>query len=232
MVHLEDHQAAVYLRGQYPALDAKQLIAIAGERGLSGFVRSPGGLDILARIDMVASPPESLTEVFERVVSAIGMLRGADHGLVAAGSPEPEVLTSAAQRLASASVVCQLVNIEMPEATLAIPETALSARLIAFPMLHEAGIKALLSSQLFIDAGSHHVKVYPNELAPFLAAEQTAARQALEVAQTLMPATPRKSRRNSPGGGAVSLAAANPVAGPPPEGASPRAPRLSDVVRP
>lgn len=95
-------------------------------------------------------------------------------GVVDAGSPEPEVLTGAVQRLASASVVCQLVNIEMPEATLAIPETALSAWLIASPMLHEAGIKALLNSQLFIDAGFHQVKVYPDELAPFLAAKRLA----------------------------------------------------------
>ncbi|MGM9514231.1 hypothetical protein ACS5PK_08260 [Roseateles sp. DB2] len=174
MAPLEDHQAAVYLTGRYPALDAKQLIEIASERGLSGFVGSPGGLDVLARIDMVASPPESLTEVFERVVNAIGTLRGADHRLAAAGSPAQEVLTGAVQRLASASVVCQLVNIEMPEATLAIPETALSARLIASPMLHEAGIKALLNSQLFIDAGFHQVKVYPDELAPFLAAKRLA----------------------------------------------------------
>jgi hypothetical protein len=174
MAHLEDHQAAVYLTGRYPALNAKQLIEIASERGLSGFVRSPGGLDILARIDMVASPPESLTEVFERVVNAIGTLRGADHRLVDAGSPASEVLNGAAQRLASASVVCQLVNIEMPEATLAIPQTALSARLIASPMLHEAGIKTLLNSQLFIDAGFHQVKVYPDELAPFLAAKRLA----------------------------------------------------------
>lgn len=174
MAHLEDHQAAVYLAGRYPALDATQLIRIASERGLSGFVRSPGGLDILARIDMVASPPESLTEVFERVVNAIGTLRGADYRLVEAGSPEPKVLTGAAQRLAAASVVCQLVNIEMPEATLAIPETSLSARLIASPMLHEAGIKALLNSQLFIDSGFHQVKIYPDELAPFLAAKRLA----------------------------------------------------------
>jgi hypothetical protein len=174
MAQLEDDQAAVYLNGRYPTLDAKQLIEIASERGLSGFVRSPGGLDIIARIDIVDNPPDSLTEVFERVVNAIGTLRGADQRLFDAGSPEPEVLTGVAQRLASASVVCQLVNIEMPEATLAIPETALSARLIASPMLHEAGIKALLNSQLFIDAGFHQVKVYPDELAPFLAAKRLA----------------------------------------------------------
>ncbi|MBK0115441.1 MULTISPECIES: hypothetical protein [unclassified Delftia] len=174
MAHLEYDQAAVYLAGRYPALNAKQLIEIASERGLPGFIRSPGGLDILARIDMVANPPASLTDVFERVVNAIGTLHGADHRLVDAGNPEPTFLTAAAQRLASASVVCQLLNIEMPEATLAIPESALSARLIASPLLHEAGIKALLNSQLFIDAGYHQVKVYPDELLPFLAAKRLA----------------------------------------------------------
>ncbi len=174
MAHLEYDQAAVYLSGQYPALNAKQLIAIASERGLSGFVRSPGGLDILARIDMVENPPASLTDVFERVVNAIGTLRGADHRIADAGNPEPESLTSAAQRLAAASVVCQLVNIEMPAATLAIPESALSARLIVSSLLYEAGIKVLLNSQLFIDAGYHQVKVYPNEILPFLAAKRLA----------------------------------------------------------
>jgi hypothetical protein len=175
MAHLEYDQAAMYLTGRYPTLNATELIEIASERGLSGFVRSPGGLDILARIDMAANPPASLTDVFERVVNAIGTLRGADHRLADAGNPEPEFLTAAAQRLASASVVCQLVNIEMPEATLAIPESALSARLIASSLLHEAGIKALLNSQLFIDAGYHQVKVYPDELLPFLAAKRLAA---------------------------------------------------------
>lgn len=174
MADLDADQAAVYLTGRYPTLNAKQLIEIARERGLSGFVSSPGGLDILARIDMVANPPESLTDVFERVVSAIGTLRGADLRLADAGNPAPECLADAAQRLASASVVCQLVNIEMPEATLAIPESALSARLIASPVLHEAGIGVLLGSQLFIDAGHHQVKVYPDELLPFLAAKRLA----------------------------------------------------------
>jgi len=174
MVHLKYDQAAVYLGGRYPELNAKQLIEIASERGLSGFVRSPGGLDILALIDMVANPPTSLTDVFDRVVNAIGTLRGADHRLAEVGNPEPKFLTAAAQRLASASVVCQLVNIEMPEGTLAIPESALSARLIASSLLHEAGIKALLNSQLFIDAGHHQVKVYPDELLPFLAAKRLA----------------------------------------------------------
>ncbi|MGS1011168.1 hypothetical protein [Achromobacter anxifer] len=174
MAHLEDAQAAAYLQGRYPGIDAGQLVEIASARGLSGFVRSPGGLDILARIDMVANPPASLTEVFERVVSAIGTLRSADHRLAGAGNPSTELVTSAAQRLAAASLVCQLVNIEMPEATLGVSEKALSARLIASSLLHEAGLRQLLNSQLFIDAGFHQVKVYPDEIGPFLAAQRLA----------------------------------------------------------
>lgn len=174
MADLEDAAATGYLNGRYPSVEPDQLIEIARERGLSGFVRSPGGLDILARIDMVANPPASLTEVFERVVNAIGSLHIADHRLSDAGSSAPELVTAAAQRLAAASSVCQLVNIEMPKATLEIPEKALSARLIASSLLYEAGLKQLLNSQLFIDAGFHQVKVYPDELVPFLAAKRLA----------------------------------------------------------
>lgn len=174
MAPLEGAQAVTYLNGRYAELNAQQLIEIARERGLSGFVSSPGGLDILARIDMVANPPASLTEVLDRVVNAIGTLRGADHRLVDAGNPAPEHLTAAAQRLAAASLVCQLVNIEMPKETLEVPEKALSARLIALSLLHESGLRQLLNSQLFIDAGFHQVKVYPDELLPFLAAKRLA----------------------------------------------------------
>ncbi|MGE8454141.1 MAG: hypothetical protein ACN6OP_26750, partial [Pseudomonadales bacterium] len=122
MGHLEDIQAIAYLNGRHPELNAKHLVQIASERGLSGFIQSPGGLDILARIDMVANPPTSLTEVFERVVNAIGALRGADRRLADAGNPVPEIVTGAVRHLAAASMVCQLVNIEMPEATLNVPE--------------------------------------------------------------------------------------------------------------
>lgn len=174
MAPLEDAQAVAYLRGRYAGIDAEQLVELARDRGLSGFVSSPGGLDILARIDMVAYPPTSLTEVFERVTAAIGMLQSSDHRLVEAGNPNPELVAGAMQRLASASLVCQLVNIEMPQETLEIPEKALSARLIASSLLNENDLRQLLSSQVFIDAGFHQVKVYPDELLPFLAAKRLA----------------------------------------------------------
>lgn len=187
MAYLEDTQAVTYLEGRYPALNAEQLVEMARERGLSGFIRSPGGLDILARIDMVANPPASLTDVFGRVVHAIGILRGADSRLADVGNPAPERMTDAAKRLAAASLVCQLVNIEMPTATLEVPEKALSARLIASQLLHEAGLRQLLSSQLFIDAGFHQVKVYPDELVPFLAAQRLADLvSSLEQAERLL----------------------------------------------
>ncbi|UUZ49595.1 hypothetical protein LP420_04870 [Massilia sp. B-10] len=69
-----------------------------------------------------------------------------------------------------------------------IPEKALSARLIATPMLNEAAINQLLNSQLCIDVGFHQVKIYPDELAPFLAAQRLAslvesADQALKLVQ-------------------------------------------------
>ncbi len=174
MVQLDTKQAVAYLEGRHAGLLSDTLLRVARERGLAGFTRSPGGLDILARIDLLTSPPNSLTEVFTRVVGAIQTLGGADHRLVDAGSPPPEKLGQAARMLASASQVCQLVNIEMPVEMLSIPEKTLSARLIATPLLTERAINQLLNSQLFIDVGFHQVKMYPNELVPFMAAQRLA----------------------------------------------------------
>src|SRR5450830_1497999 len=172
MAPLEGKQALMYLEGRHPDLDANELLLLARERGLAGFTKNPGGLDILASIDMLSNPPDSLTEVFTRVAGAIQGLRAADHRLIDAGNVSSELLGQAAQRLASASQVCQLVNIEMPPTTLNIPLKALSARLIAAPTLNEAAIKQLLNSQLCIDVGFHQVKIYPDELLPFLAAQR------------------------------------------------------------
>lgn len=174
MLPLEAKQAQQYLAGRYPSIDGAQLQGIARERGLGGFTKNPGGLDILANIDMFEDPPNSLTEVFNRAIGAIQILRSVDPRLTDAGVTSSAPLSQAAQRLAAASQVCQLVNIEMPPATLDIPEKSLSARLIATPLLNEAAIKQLLNSQLCIDVGFHQVKIYPDELLPFLAAQRLA----------------------------------------------------------
>ncbi|MGF6368012.1 hypothetical protein OKW40_000762 [Paraburkholderia sp. RAU6.4a] len=187
MMPLDGDQAQTYLNGRYPNLASDEILRLARQLGLSGFARSPGGIEILARIDLLSSPPPSLTDVFDRVAGTIRALRGADIRLTEAGSPRPESLGEAAQKLASAAQLCQLLNIEMPEETLAIPEKALSARLIASSVLTERAINQLLGSQLFIDAGFHQVKVYPDELQPFLAAQRLAQlAQSPDQAQRLM----------------------------------------------
>jgi hypothetical protein len=174
MTPLGDQQAVSYLTGRHHGVQAEQLVSLATERGLMGFARSPGGLDILARIDIVSNPPNSLTDVFERVVSAIEATLGDDPRLVDAGRPALTDLSTAAQRLAAASQVCQRINIGMSASSLAIPPDSISARLIISSLLDETATRQLLGSQLFIDAGFHQVKVYPDELLPYLAAKRLA----------------------------------------------------------
>lgn len=174
MAPLERAQAVTYLTGRHPELEARQLLELAAERGLGGFMESPGGLDILARIDLVANPPTCLTEVFERVATAIEAKIGDDPRLNDAGRPSPDALSTAAQRLAAACQVCQRVNIEMSSSSLDVPADAISARRITSSLLDDAATRQLLTSQLFIDAGFSQVKVYPDELLPFLAAKRLA----------------------------------------------------------
>lgn len=188
MAPLETKQALRYLTGRHVNIDGAQLLSLARERGLGGFTKNPGGLDILASIDMLSDPPDCLTEVFNRVVGAIQVLRAADPRLADAGVTSSELFSQAAQRLAAAAQVCQLVNIEMPPETLEIPQKSLSARLLAAPILNEAAINQLLNSQLCIDVGFHQVKIYPDELLPFLAAQRLAGlvestEQALRLVQ-------------------------------------------------
>ena len=172
MAELDTRQATAYLNGRHPAMQANDVLRVSRERGLVGFTYSPGGLDILAHINLIGDPPSCLTEVFSRVTDAVALLRGGDTRLQATTQAAESVVHDAASRLASASQVCQLMNVEMPSDTLDIPKTALSARLIANPFLSDAATAALLSTQIFIDVGLSQVKMYPDELTPFLAARR------------------------------------------------------------
>lgn len=172
MAQLDSKQAELYLQSKYPAANRTELLRIAGERGLAGLITSPGGLDVLANIDLVARPPDSLTDVFQRVVAAVRQLQSQDPRIEDAGSPAPEVVTAAVHKLASASQVCQLPNIEIPDEKLGVTEGVLSARLVASSIISERALRQLLNSQLFIDVGHHQVKLYPDELPPFLAAQR------------------------------------------------------------
>lgn len=184
---LEFNQAKTYLAGLHATLDAPEVLRIAHERGLAGFTTSPGGLDVLANVGLTTSPPDSLTEVFHRVVAAVQDRQRNDARIGAAGGAAPQVLTEAAQKLASASQVCLLPNIELTDDVLAVTDGVLSARKIAGSMLTDKILKQLLNTEMFIDAGLNQVKLYPDEIAPFLGAQRLASLiQSPQQARTLV----------------------------------------------
>ncbi len=175
MAPFESGQARAYLAGRDSSLNAPELLRIARERGLAGFTTSPGGLDVLANMELVASPPDSLTEVFQRVVDVVQERQRLDTRIEAAGGAMPSDLATAARKLASASQVCQLPNLELTDDALAITEGVLSARKIAGDMLPDKILRQLLNTELFIDAALNQVKLYPDEISPFLGAQRLAS---------------------------------------------------------
>lgn len=98
MAPLQNNQAKTYLEGLHPALDVPSVLRIAKERGLAGFTTSPGGLDILANIGLTTIPPDSLTEIFHRVVAAVQDRQRNDARIGAVGGAMPQVLTEVAQK--------------------------------------------------------------------------------------------------------------------------------------
>ena len=187
MTPLESNQAKTYLAGLHPTLNAPEVLRIAHERGLQGFTTSPGGLDVLANVGLTTSPPDSLTEVFHRVIAAVQDRQRNDARIGAAGGAAPQVLTEAAQKLASASQVCLLPNIELTDDVLAVTDGVLSARKVAGGMLTDNILKQLLNTEMFIDADINQVKLYPDEIAPFLGAQRLASLvQSPQQARTLV----------------------------------------------
>ena len=175
MAPLDSGQAKAYMSGRHASLNAPELLRIARERGLSGFTTSPGGLDVLANMGLVSSPPDSLTEVFQRVVDVVQERQRVDTRIEAAGGGMPNDLATAARKLASSSQVCQLPNIELTDDVLVVTDGVLSARKIAGDMLPEKILRQLLNTELFIDADLNQVKLYPDEISPFLGAQRLAS---------------------------------------------------------
>lgn len=187
MAPLNSSQARTYLAGRNSLLNGPELLHIARERGLAGFTTSPGGLDVLANMELVTNAPNSLTEVFQRVVDVVQERQRLDTRIEAAGGARPDDLATAARKLAAASQVCQLPNIELADGALAIAEGVLSARKIAGDMLPERILRQLLNTELFIDAAPNQVKLYPDEISPFLGAQRLARLiQSPAQAQTLV----------------------------------------------
>jgi hypothetical protein len=173
MVPLDWKQAEHYLRSKDKSIDASKLLQIAQTRGLGGFTKSPGGLDILRHTDILVRPPACLTDFFSSVVQSLSKIRQADVRMEDVGLPDAQVLEDAICRLAAASVVCQVVNIEMPDGPLEKPKNAISARdILSASVPSDKVVSHLLNSQLFLDSAYNQVKLYPDELLPFLAAQR------------------------------------------------------------
>ena len=175
MSPLDSSQANSLLFELYPHVQAQDLLHIANARGLAGFTTSPGGLAVLANMGLTTNPPESLTDVFQRVVSAVQDRQRNDSRIEDAGGEKPRTLTEAAQKIASASQVCLLPNIDLTEDILSVTEGVLSARKIVSDLLSEKVLTQLLNSELFIDSALNQVKLYPDEISPFLGAQRLAS---------------------------------------------------------
>lgn len=172
-----DHSAAIrYLDIKYfnNADLAKEAIKSAGKYGIESLRDGPGGLDILAHIDLISKPPHCLTDIYEEIIGAVQQQQRTDARERDVASPRPEDMDQAIQRLACASVLCQLPNIEISSEALNYQANVLSARPILASYLTEPAIHYLLGSRLFIDTGGHQVKLYPDLLLPFLAAKHLA----------------------------------------------------------
>lgn len=174
LLPLDSAAAALYLKEHSGIAHAKETLHAARQYGLGRLAEGPGGLDILADIDPAKSPPECLTRAFDKVVEAVQEQQRHDPREKRLGNPAPESLDDAIGRLAGASAVCQLPNIEMSPKALRYREGVLSARPLIASVLSQASLEYLLGSRLFIDSGQYQVKIYPDELLPFLAAKRLA----------------------------------------------------------
>lgn len=174
LLPLDSKAARLYLSARHRVADPQGLLVAARQFGLGGLSAGPGSLDVLAFVDLVTNPPRDLTDAFDRMVRGVQAQQRADHRERQVGSPSPETLTGAVEKLASASAVCQLPNVELAQDALSFRDGVLSARPIVGSLLSQDSLSYLLGSRLFIDSGHHQVKVYPDELLPYLAAKRLA----------------------------------------------------------
>lgn len=88
------------------------------------------------------------------------------------GNPSPGSLEEAVAKLAAASAICQLPNMELAPDVLKTRDGVLSCRPLVGSLLSDKSLAYLLGSRLFIDSGQHQVKLYPEQLLPYLAAKR------------------------------------------------------------
>lgn len=172
LLPLSERAARLYLENHHRVADGQALLDAARRFGLNDLADGPGSLDVLAYVDPVANPPKDLTAVFERMVSAVQAQQRSDRRESVVGRPSPDSLDEAVTKLAAASAVCQLPNMELATDVLQVRDGVLSCRPLVGSLLTESSLTYLLGSRLFIDSGHHQVKLYPDQLLPYLAAKR------------------------------------------------------------
>lgn len=189
LLPLSGRAARLYLEKRHNVGDGKALLDAARHFGLNDLADGPGSLDVLAYVDPVTNPPKDLTSVFERMIAGVQAQQRSDHRELLVSRPSPASLDEAVAKLAAASVVCQLPNIELAEDALKVREGVLSCRLLVGSLLSDSSLTYLLGSRLFIDSGQHQVKLYPELLLPYLAAKRLSSLvQSPEAARRLIAA--------------------------------------------
>jgi hypothetical protein len=194
LLPLSTRAARLYLEKRHEFPDANAILDAAWNYGLAELAAGPGSLDVLAYVNPVSNPPRDLTDIFERMVAAVQVQQRSDHRERLVGRPSPESLEEAVAKLAAASAICQLPNMELSADALKLRDGVLSCRPLVGAVLAEDSLTYLLGSRLFIDSGQHQVKLYPEQLLPYLAAKRLSSLvQSPEDARRLVSALSWKS---------------------------------------
>ncbi len=172
LLPLLSHAARLYLEIRHGVADGRALLDAARRFGLNDLADGPGSLDVLSYIDPLSNPPSDLTSMFERMVAGVQAQQRSDHRESLVGRPSPKSLDEAVAKLAAASAVCQLPNMELAADALKVRDGVLSCRPLVGSLLSESSLTYLLGSRLFVDSGQHQVKLYPEQLLPYLAAKR------------------------------------------------------------
>ena len=161
LLPLRSSAAELYLSGVRKKANVAKTLQVARQYGLAQLARWPGGLDVLAHIDLENHAPNCLTEVLEKMVAAMQMQQRVDPRETEVRVTNPENFTTAMERLACASIICKTKSIALSDDALPVEvgSDALSARHLVAGMLTQPQMRYLLGSHLFADAGHHQVKI-------------------------------------------------------------------------
>jgi hypothetical protein len=92
LLPLDKAGAALYLRRHLGISQPEQTLSAAWQYGFGRLAEGPGGLDILAHIDLVQNPHQHLTEAFDRMVDAVQQQQRMDPRERRVGNPPSESL--------------------------------------------------------------------------------------------------------------------------------------------